>query len=119
MATAAPPLPPDVQDQSTPEGAQSAFSAQGVGQPQPGMQDIQAAQKKLSELEKWLKEMLQIINGIFPPLKTHLETIAQAGINLREGMQDLAQRSGVAQGSPVMPQQPPGDPAAGPPMPVG
>lgn len=118
MAAPPAPLPPDVTAQQSPEGAQSAFMAQGVGQPQPGMEMIQQALQKTQELETWFNDMVGMLRQIHPPLVATLAPMAKAVQELRQQLTETAQRSGMAQGSPVMPVQPQGNPGAGPPNPM-
>lgn len=117
MATAPPPLPPDVQQQQSPQQAQSVFADNGVGQPQPGMQGVQMIMQKIQEQESWLQDMMGLIKQTHPPLLAHLAPMAQALVELRNAVQEMAKRSGMAQGSPMMPGPPPNNPAAGPPNP--
>jgi len=118
MAGFAPPMPPEVAAQENPQQAQSVFMSQGLMQPQPGMQAVQMVNAKLQELDVWLQDVLGILRQLHPPLVAHLAPIAQAGKTLKQSLGELAQRSGMAQGSPVMPNAPQTNPAAGPPNPM-
>lgn len=116
MASAPPPIPPEVLAQANPEQARSVFMAEGVGQPQPGMEAVKEIQGQLGKLEKWLQETLPVVEKFHPPLRAILTPIAKAGQELAEQVQEFASKSGMAQGSPVVqPQQAPPNPAAGPP----
>ena len=117
MAAPPAPLPPQVMEQQNPQQQQSVFMQQGLS-PQPGMQAIQQASWKLQELERWLEETIGILRQVAPGLIPHLAPMAQAGKELRGGLMEIAQRSGMAQGSPVMPQVQQTNPAAGPPNPM-
>jgi hypothetical protein len=110
-------MTPDVAEQESPEGAQSAFMAQGVGQPQPAMEQIQQLLQSLAKFEPFFDSTVQQTKAIDPQLVPMLQPIAQALLKLRTEIQKRAQRSGAAQGSPVMPQMPQGNPGAGPPQP--
>ena len=119
MATTPPPMPPDVAQQANPEVAQSIFSQQGVGpQQNPSTEAAGQLKVKLQELEKWAGEMKRMLDTYDPSLSALLQPIAQAGVDLGKTLQEKQQRSGAATGSPVVPPQPPGNPAAGPPNPA-
>lgn len=114
MAAAPPPIPQEVLAQANPEQARSVFMAEGVGQPQPGMEAVQGLQAKLKELEKWLTDVLPMVEQVHPPLKAVLAPIAKAGQECSSQLEDFAKRSGMAQGSPVVsPPGAPPNPAAG------
>jgi uncharacterized protein involved in exopolysaccharide biosynthesis len=114
-------MPPDIAAQQAPEGARSAFTANGVGQPQPGMQAVQMVMQKIQEQEAWLQDTMTLLKQIHQPLVATLAPIAEATKQMRDGLMKVAQRSGMAQGSPVMqsPQQGAGNPGAPPPSPMG
>lgn len=114
MATAPPPMPPEVSAQQDPNQARAIFAANGVGQPQPGMAQLQALQAKIPEFESWLKQVITMAQQVQPGLIAHLSPIAVAIKAFRDGLEETAQRSGLAQGSPVMPGPPAQNPAAGP-----
>lgn len=111
-----PPLPPDiVQQQSSPEQAQSVFAMSNVGQPnQEAMQPVQQITAKVQELDAWAGEMKNLVTQYDPSLLPFLEQIAKAAMGLANAVQDKAKRSGVAKGSPVVPPTPPQNPAAEP-----
>ena len=120
-AQAQPPLPPEIvqQQQAPPEQQESVFSPQAGG-PQPsaqGNQTIQQIQQKVQELDAWAGDMKNLLSGFDPSLMPFLEQIGKAGTQLVEAIETKAKRSGVAKGSPVVPPQPPQNPAAGPPNP--
>ncbi len=120
MATPPPPLSPEVLGQASPEKAKSVFAAEGVGpgNPQPGMEAVGQIKKQLEALDKWLAETLQLVMAVHPPAKAVLAPIAKAGEDLAKMTEEIAKRSGMAQGSPVVsPQQAPPNPSAGPPIP--
>lgn len=122
MATPAPPLPPDVQAQmQSPEIAQSVFAQQGLDQQQgkPGPEMLQQVLMKVQELDRWATDVKMMLDQYDPALAVFLQPIAQAGLDLGKALQERAQRSGMARGSPVMPPQPPQNPTAGPPNPAG
>lgn len=121
MAAPPAPLPPELTGQAAPEGAQSAFMANGIGQPQPGMQIVQQIQSKIQEQEAWLQDVMGMLKQIAPPLVATLAPIAEATKQLRDGLMQTAKRSGMAYGSPMMGQGPqPGasNPGAAPPDPM-
>jgi hypothetical protein len=121
MATGTtPPLPPDIiqQQQAPPEQQQSVFSAQGVNQPQDGMQVVQQVMGQIQKLDQWVGETKTLLESFDPSLVPLFKPIAEAGMKLAEEIQKKAQRSGMAKGSPVVPPQPPSNPSAGPPSPV-
>ena len=101
-----PPLPPDVQAQADPQQAQSVFAAQGLGQPQQGMQVVQQIAAQMQKLDAWVGETKNLLQSFDPSLMPLLEQIGKP-----------AKRSGMAQGAPQVPPQPPNNPAAGPPNP--
>jgi len=108
-----------VTDQQQPEAAQSAFTAQGIGQPQPGMEAVQGALGTIQQMEGQLDQLNKLVQSLQPALRPKVAAAAQALLSLRDNLQQLAQRSGMAQGSPVIgQQQPQGNPAAGPPNPM-
>lgn len=114
-------MPPDITAQQDQQGVQSAFMANGIGQPQPGMQAVQQVMQKIQEQEAWLQDTMTLLRQIHPPLVATLAPIAEATKQMRDGLMKVAQRSGMAQGSPVM-QTPPqggGNPGAAPPNPMG
>jgi len=120
MAAAAqgqPPLPPDVQAQADPQQAQSVFAAQGLGQPQQGMQVVQQIMGQLQKLDAWVGETKNLIQSFDPSLLPLLEQMGKPAMDLVKAVQEKAKRSGMAQGSPQVPPQPPSNPAAGPPNP--
>ena len=120
MAAAAqgqPPLPPDIQAQGSPEQAQSVFAAQGVGQPQQGMEVVQQISAQMQKLDAWVGETKNLLQSFDPSLMPLLEQIGKPAMEIVKQVQQKAQRSGMAQGSPVVPPQPPPSPAAGPPNP--
>ena len=117
MATAAPPLPPEVEQQQDPAQAQSVFAQQGLPQAQPGMENVKALAAKLQELQTWVESTRDLAKSVDPNLQAFLVPILNGGMQLKQALEKMAQRSGMATGSPVMPQQPPMNPAAGPPNP--
>ena len=125
MATAAPPLPPEIQDQQSPEAAQSVFAQQGIGAQAPppaapggaGAQPAQMLAQQIQKLEEWLRDTMGIVKSINPALQAFLAPIANAGAEMQKAAQDMAKRSGAEKGSPVVPPPPPQNPAAGPPNP--
>lgn len=121
MAAPPAPLPPQIEQQQDPQGAQSAFMAQGVGQPQPGMQAVQQVVAKIKEVAIGLDDLRTQLQQIHPPLVATMEPIKQALTQLLQGLNQVAQRSGMAQGSPVIssPPQGAGNPGANPPNPLG
>jgi hypothetical protein len=115
-----PPLPPDiVRQQQAPEESKSVFAMQGVGQPQPGMDVVQQIGAKVQELDAWAGEMKNLVGQYDPSLMPFLEQIGKAAMGLASAVQSKAQRSGTAKGSPVVPPQPPQNPATGPMPPQG
>lgn len=95
--------------------------ANGVGQPQPGMQIVQQIQAKIQEMEAWLQDTMGLVKQIAPPLVATLAPIAEATKQLRDGLMQTAKRSGMAYGSPMMGQGPQpggGNPGAAPPDPM-
>jgi hypothetical protein len=113
-------MPPDVAQQANPEVAQSVLAQQGVGPQQNASTDAAGQVKsKLMELEKWAGEMKHLLDTFDPSLGALLQPIAQAGVDLGKALQEKQQRSGAATGSPVVPPQPPVNPAAGLPNPGG
>lgn len=113
----APPMQPEVEQQASPEGQQSAFSAQGVGTPRPEMGAIKQVEQISGTIEQGFDSIVSVLRQVHPPLIATLEPAYQAFKMLRKQLQDLAKRSGAAMGSPVMPTPPPPNPAAGPPAP--
>jgi hypothetical protein len=116
-----PPLPPEIvqQQEAPPEEQASAFSPQAGG-PQPskgGNQVIQQIQAKFQELDAWAGDMKNLLGQFDPSLMPFLEQIAKIATQAMTAIQSKAQRSGMAKGSPVVPPQPPQNPAAGPPSP--
>ena len=118
MASPAPPMPPDVAQQASPQGAQAAMSAQGVGTPQPEMAAIQQAMQMIQGLEQPFDGLVSILRQTHPPLIATLQPMAQALVTLRKQLQDLAKRSGAAMGSPIMPVPGPPTPGGAPPNPA-
>ena len=114
---AQPPLPPDIQAQGEPEQAQSVFNAQGVGQPQQGMQVVQQISAQMQKLDAWVGETKNLLQSFAPSLMPLLEQIGKPAMEIVKAVQQKAQRSGMAQGSPVVPPQGPPNPAAPPPNP--
>ena len=112
-----PPLPPDVQAQAQPEQAQSVFNSQGVGQPQQGMQVVQQIGQQMQKLDAWVGETKNLLQSFDPSLMPLLEQIGKPAMEIVKAVQEKAKRSGMAQGSPVVPPQGPPNPAAGPPNP--
>jgi uncharacterized protein involved in exopolysaccharide biosynthesis len=115
------PLPPELMAQADPQQAQSAFMANGVGQPQPGMQAVQQVMQKIQEQETWLQDVMGLLKQIHPPLVATLAPIAEATKQMRDGLNQVAKRSGMAYGSPMMgqgPQPGAGNPGAAPPDPM-
>ena len=112
------PLPPEVAAQQDPGFQQSVFMQQGVGQPQPGMEAVQQVVGKIQELNQWLEDTMGLLRQIQPGLTAMLAPIATAGRELATALEKTAERSGMAQGSPVMPQVQQTNPAAGPPSPM-
>jgi hypothetical protein len=112
-----PPLPPDIQAQANPEQAQSVFNAQGVGQPQPGMQIVQQISQHMQKLDAWVGEAKNMLQSYDPSLLPLLEQIGKPAMEIVKAVEEKAKRSGMAQGSPVVPPQGPPNPAAGPPNP--
>ena len=112
-----PPLPPDIQAQAQPEQAQSVFNTQGIGQPQPGMQVVQQIMAQMQKLDAWAGETKNLIQSFDPSLMPLVEQIGKPAMAIVQAVQQKAQRSGMAQGSPVVPPQPPPNPAGPPPNP--
>ncbi len=122
MSAAAPVLPPGiVQQQASPEAAQSVFSQQGLDQPKSpeGNETLQQLQQKLQELDQWASSTKTMLDQFDPSLSVLLQPIAQAGMDMAKALQEKAQRSGMARGSSVVPPNAPPNPAAGPPQPAG
>jgi len=122
--TPAPPLPPQVEAQASQPQMQSLFSAQGVPQEQPGMQTVQGISGTLDQLEQMLKGLMAQLEHFDPNLKAFLVPMANAGgiwknaiDQLRQALSKNTQQSGMATGSPEVPQQPPMNPGAPPPNP--
>ena len=114
---AQPPLPPDIQAQGNPEQAQSVFQAQGVGQPQQGMQVVQQIGQQMQKLDAWVGETKNLLQSFDPSLMPLLEQIGKPAMEIVKAVEEKSKRSGMAQGSPVVPPQGPPNPAAGPPNP--
>jgi hypothetical protein len=94
------------------------------GAPQPdsgGMQVVQQIQQKVQQLDSWAGEMTSLVGQLDQSLLTYMQEFGSMAKKLLEklmgSIQDKAQRSGAARGSPVVPQQPPASPAQGPPNP--
>lgn len=114
MASPAPPLPPDVQAQAaSPEQAQSVFQPQ----PQQGMDVVQQIAGQMQKLDQWVGETKNLLQGFDPSLLPLLEQIGKPAMAIVEAVQKKSKASGMAQGSPVVPPQPPPNPAVGPPNP--
>jgi hypothetical protein len=95
--------------------------ANGIGQQQPGMQIVQQIQAKLQEQEAWLQDVMGMLKQIAPSLVATLAPIAEATKQMRDGLMQVAKRSGMAYGSPMMgqgPQPGAGNPGAAPPDPM-
>lgn len=121
MASLAPPMPQEVAGQASPEAAQSVFAQQGLDQgnnPQ-GMEALQKLLQHVQGLDQWAQQAKMMLDQYDPSLATLLQPIAQAGLDLAKALQEKAQRSGMARGSPVVPPTGPPNPAAGPPQPQG
>ena len=114
MATPPAPLPPAVTQQESPGGQQSAFLANGIGQPQEGMQPIQDALASIKKISQELDDLNSTIMQVHPPLRFYLGPVAKGLMELRTKLAEFAQRSGMAQGSPVMPQPPETNPTGAP-----
>ena len=112
-----PPLPPDVQAQADPQQAQSVFATQGLGQPQQGMQVVQQIMGQMQKLDAWVGETKNLLQSFDPSLLPLLEQMGKPAMDMVKAIQEKAKRSGMAQGSPQVPPQPPNNPAAGPPNP--
>lgn len=117
MATAAPPLPPEVEQQQDPKQAQSVFAQQGLPQAQPGMENVKALAAKLQGLEKQIMEIRDLGDQVNPDFKAFLVPVLNGLVTYQKALQKMTQESGMAMGSPVAPQQPPMNPASGPPDP--
>jgi hypothetical protein len=111
------PLPPEIEQQQSPEAAQSVFAQQNIPREQPPMQGVQAISGKLQELEKWVQETRVLVRQFDPNFQSFLVPIANAGAQLRDALQTMVKQSGMATGSPQVQPQPPMNPAAGPPNP--
>ena len=112
-----PPLPPDVQAQADPQQAQSVFAAQGLGQPQQGMQVVQQIAAQMQKLDAWVGETKNLLQSFDPSLMPLLEQIGKPAMEIVKAVEEKSKRSGMAQGAPQVPPQPPNYPAAGPPNP--
>ena len=112
-----PPLPPDIQQQAAPEQAQSVFADQGLGQPQQGMQVVQQIGAQMQKLDAWVGETKNLLQSFDPSLMPLLEQIGKPAMEIVKAVQEKSKRSGMANGSPQVPPQPPSNPAAGPPNP--
>lgn len=121
MAAPPAPLPPAVAQQASPEGAQSAFMADGVGQPQPGMEAVQQIMSKAREIATGIDDLKSLVQQVHPPLVATLAPMDTALKQLLQGVNKVAQRSGMAYGSPMIqgPPQGGGNPGAAPPNPLG
>lgn len=95
--------------------------AQGVGQPQPGMQAVQAVMQQVQKQAQWLEETEGMLRSFAPQLIPKLAPMAEAIKQLKDSVAQFAQRSGMAQGSPVIGGAPQGagNPGAAPPNPMG
>jgi len=113
----APPAP-EVEEQSTPEGAQSVFQAQGIGGETPQAAQLQGLLQSLGKVEQAFTDFNGQVAQTYPPLMAYSQTAALVFIKIKEQIKQLAQRSGAAQGSPVMPQAKQVNPGAGPPNPA-
>jgi len=125
MAAPPAPLPPAVSAQSTPEGAQSAFASQGIGQAQPGMEAVQGTVRQIGEILGLIQQIETKLDDVYMStiqiqsgLKGKAGIAAAALKDLQGSLVQLARQSGMAFGSPVMPGQQPSNPAAGPPNPM-
>lgn len=112
-------MPPEIAQQASPQGAQSVFMAQGIGQEQPEMAAIQAALQGIQKLEGPMDELMIQLRQLKPAYISYLQVAAEALIKLRTNLTTLAKRSGAAMGSPQLPPTPQGNPASGPPIPGG
>lgn len=95
--------------------------SQGVGQPQPGMQMVQKIVAKTQEVAQGVDDLKQMLQQLHPPSVATLNPIEIALRQMLQQVNQIAQRSGMAQGSPVMnsPPQGAGNPGANPPNPMG
>jgi hypothetical protein len=115
--TPAPPMPPEIAQQASPEGQQGVFEANGIGHEQPEAAKIQQVLMALQKLEGPMDEANSLLGNVKPALQSYLQIAAEAFIRLRKNLTELVKRSGAAQGSPEMPNTPQGNPASGPPNP--
>lgn len=95
---ATPMLPPEVRQQMGPQaGSPSMFMQAGsaVGGPQAsGPNPIDILKQKVTELEQWASDTMQLLQAIYPPGVALLAPIAQAGKALEATAQELADRLG-------------------------
>ena len=80
---------------------------------------LQQIMQKVQELDQWAQQMKTMLDQYDPSLSVLMQPIAQAGLDLGKAVQEKAQRSGMARGSPVVPPNAAPNPAAGPPPPAG
>lgn len=93
--------------------------ANGLGQPGQGMDVVGAIMAKVQEFDKLVGETRQLVEGFDPSLLPLFKPIGEAVLKIAETVQTKSQRSGMAQGSPAVPPQPPASPATGPMPPPG
>lgn len=72
---------------------------------------------KLAEINNWAGEMQNLLGALDPSLMPLLQQIAQAAVQLGNGVQSKMERSGMARGSSVVPPSPPQTPSGPPPNP--
>lgn len=77
--------------------------------------------QKIQQQEQWLQETVDLLRSFAPQLIPKLAPMAEAVKQLRDSVAQFAQRSGMAQGSPVIGGAPQGagNPGAAPPNPMG
>ena len=89
MATAAPPMPPQIaaQGQQQPNAA-PMFQQMGASIPDP----ISVLEVQLSKLEQWASETAPLLTQVNPALATLLVPIAQSGKAMQSEIANLRQR---------------------------
>ena len=94
-------------------------AAQARYAPQLAARQVELGQALGQALDQWAQQAKSMLDQYDPSLAVLLQPIAQAGMDLARSLQEKAQRSGMARGSPVVPPNAPPNPAAGPPQPAG
>lgn len=87
-ATAAPPLPPEIQAQQGQPSAAAMFQGIGAGIQNP----LDLLKAQVAKLEQWAAETQPLVQNVNPAFSAYLVPIAQAGKALQQEIESLEQR---------------------------